>query len=78
MATPKNIIRAHDCVAETPESITARLDGAKNSQAQIRRTLGMMAVVSMMMLIPAYKAYLSYDDGHLRPDCVDEDDNETF
>ena len=61
MATPKNKIRVDDCVAETPESITARLEGAKTSQAQIRRTLGMMAVVSMMMLIPSYNAYLSYD-----------------
>ena len=61
MATPKNIIRVDEWVAETPESITARLEGAITSQAQIRRTLGMMAIVSMMMLIPAYNAYLSYD-----------------
>ena len=61
MATPKNIIRVDDWVAETPESITARLEGAKTSQAQIRRTLGLLAIVSMMMLIASYNAYLSYD-----------------
>ena len=61
MATPKNIIRVDDWVAETSESITARLEGAKTSQAQIRRTLGILAVVSMMMLIASYNAYLSYD-----------------
>ena len=61
MATPKNIIHVDDWVAETSESITARLEGAKNSQAQIRRTLGILAVVSMMMLIASYNAYLSYD-----------------
>ena len=61
MATPKNIIRVDDWVAETSESISARLDGAKSSQAQIRRTLGILAIVSMMMLIASYNAYLSYD-----------------
>ena len=61
MATPKNIIRVDDWVAETPESITARLEGAKTSQGQIRRTLGILAIVSMMMLIASYNAYLSYD-----------------
>jgi hypothetical protein len=61
MATPKNIIRVDDRVAETPESITARLEGARTSQAQIRRTLGILAVVSMMMMIASYNAYLSYD-----------------
>ena len=61
MATPKNIIRVDDWVAETPESITARLEGGRTSQAQIRRTLGILAIVSMMMLIASYNAYLSYD-----------------
>jgi hypothetical protein len=61
MATPKNIIRIDDSVAETSESITARLEGVKSSQAQIGRTLGMMAIVSIMMLIASYNAYLSYD-----------------
>ncbi len=50
-----------DWVAETPESIAARLEGAKASQAQIRFTMGIMAVISMMMLIASYNAYLSYD-----------------
>jgi hypothetical protein len=53
--------RLKDWVAETPESITARLEGAKASQAQIRFTLGIMALISMMMLIASYNAYLSYD-----------------
>lgn len=61
MPTRKNIIHVDDWVAETPESITARLEGAKTSQTQIRRTLGLLAVVSMMMLIASYNAYLSYD-----------------
>jgi hypothetical protein len=50
-----------DWVAETPESIAARLEGAKASQAQIRFTMSVMAIISMMMLIAAYNAYLSYD-----------------
>jgi hypothetical protein len=53
--------RLDDWVAETPESIDARLEGAKGSQARIRLTLGAMAVISVMMLIAAYNAYLSYD-----------------
>jgi hypothetical protein len=52
-----------DWIAETPESITARLDGAQEAQKQTRFTLGMMAVISMMMLILAYNAYLSFDSG---------------
>jgi hypothetical protein len=52
-----------DWVAETPESIAARLDGAKSSQAQTRLTIGTMALISVMMLIAAYNAYLSYDYG---------------
>jgi hypothetical protein len=58
-----NMRRLDDWVAETPESITARLDGAKASQAQTRLTIGTMAVISVMMLIAAYNAYLSYDYG---------------
>jgi hypothetical protein len=50
-----------DWVAETPESIAARLEGAKAAQAQIRLTMGVMAIISMMMLIAAYNAYFSYD-----------------
>jgi hypothetical protein len=61
MATPKNKIRIDDCAAETSAAITARLEGAKTSQTQIRLTLGMMAVISTMMLIASYNAYLSYD-----------------
>ena len=50
-----------DWVAETPESIAARLEGAKSAQAQARRTMGVMSIISMMMLIASYNAYLSYD-----------------
>jgi hypothetical protein len=50
-----------DWIAETPESIAARLDGAREAQRQTRFTLGMMAIISMMMLILSYNAYLSYD-----------------
>src|SRR6185503_5006235 len=50
-----------DWIAETAESITARLEGAKEAQRQTRFTLGMMSVISMMMLILSYNAYLSFD-----------------
>src|SRR4029450_12152918 len=50
-----------DWVAETPESIAARLESAKSAQAQARRTMGVMSIISMMMLIASYNAYLSYD-----------------
>src|SRR5262245_55615508 len=52
-----------DWIAETSDSITARLEGAQEAQRQTRFTLGMMAVVSMMMLILTYNAYLSFDSG---------------
>ena len=50
-----------DWVAETPESIAARLESAKSAQGQARRTMGIMSIISMMMLIASYNAYLSYD-----------------
>ncbi len=50
-----------DWAAETPESIAARLESARNAQAQARRTMGIMSIISMMMLIASYNAYLSYD-----------------
>lgn len=50
-----------DWVAETPESIAARLDGAKVSQGQTRLTIATMSVIAVMMLTAAYNAYLSYD-----------------
>ncbi|HLM55406.1 MAG TPA: hypothetical protein VK422_04715 [Pyrinomonadaceae bacterium] len=53
--------RVADWAAETDESIAARLEGAKATQSQIRFTIGVMAVISMMMLFAAYNAYLSYD-----------------
>jgi hypothetical protein len=54
-----------DWIAETRESIVARLDGAREAQRQTRFTLGLMALISMMMLILSYNAYLSYDLGWL-------------
>ena len=51
----------HDWIAETPESIAARLQGAQEAQRQTRFTLGLMTLVSMMMLILSYNAYLWFD-----------------
>ena len=50
-----------DWIAETPESISARLDGAKASQSQLRLTIVAMAIVAVTMLVAAYNAYFSYD-----------------
>ena len=50
-----------DWVAESPQSIAARLSSANASQGQTRATLGWMAIISAMMLIACYNAYLSYD-----------------
>ena len=50
-----------DWVAETTESIAARLEASREAQRQTRFTLGILAVISMMMVILAYNAYLSYD-----------------
>jgi hypothetical protein len=50
-----------DWIAETPESIAARLAAAREAQRQTRFTLGILALISMMMLILAYNAYLSFD-----------------
>src|SRR5437016_4109238 len=61
MAFQSDKYRIRDWAAETPESITARLEGVKMSQGQTRLTLGVMAVICMMMIIATYNAYLSYD-----------------
>jgi hypothetical protein len=50
-----------DWVSKTPESIDARLDGAQHAQDRIRFTVGAMAVISMMILIASYNAYMSFD-----------------
>lgn len=50
-----------DWVAESPASVAARLASGNASQAQTRVTLGWMAIISVMMLIACYNAYLSYD-----------------
>jgi hypothetical protein len=60
MASHPNIDRPPDRAGEI-DGITARLEGAKTSQGQIRFTLAMMAVISTMMLIASYNAYFSYD-----------------
>ena len=61
MSPLRSLDNVNDWAAETSESIDARLEGAKSSQAQTRLTLGTMALVSIMMLIASYNAYLSYD-----------------
>src|SRR4051794_25379793 len=50
-----------DWRGETRESINARLEAAKEAQGRTRVTLLAMAVVSMMMMIASYNAYLSFD-----------------
>jgi hypothetical protein len=55
------IAQLADWVAETPESMSARLAGAQAAQKQTRVTLGVMALISLMMLIVTYNAYLSFD-----------------
>ena len=60
-----------DWAAETQESIAARLEGVKAAQAQTRLTLGTMAVISVMMVIASYNAYLSYDyDWIVKRNCL--------
>lgn len=61
MTPHQDVDRLEDWAAETHESIAARLEGAKTSQAQLRLTLATIAVISGMMLIASYNAYLSYD-----------------
>src|SRR5688572_30710315 len=61
MTPHRNVDHLQDWIAETPESISEQLAAAKESQAQIRFTLGIMAIISTMMLIASYNAYLSYD-----------------
>ena len=50
-----------DWIAETPESIAARLAAANTVQRHTQLTTGLMAIVSMTMLIASYNAYLSFD-----------------
>jgi hypothetical protein len=52
---------SRDWNSETRESINARLNGAKQIQDQVRFTLVVMAIISMMILIASYNAYLSFD-----------------
>ena len=51
----------HDWIAETPESIAARLNAASTIQKHTQFTIGLMVLVSMTMLIASYNAYLSFD-----------------
>lgn len=69
MPPDEEVDQLEDWVAETDESISARLEGAKASQAQLRLTLGTMAVISVMMLIASYNAYLSYDYNWITERC---------
>jgi hypothetical protein len=69
MTSHQNMNPLKDWTAETTESIAARLEAAKASQAQIRLTLGTMAVISVMMLIASYNAYLSYDYNWITKRC---------
>lgn len=61
MKSQRSEERLEDWVAETDESIAARLEGVKAAQAQTRLTLGTTAIISVMMLIGSYNAYQSYD-----------------
>jgi hypothetical protein len=58
---PEQTRQLDDWIAETPESIAARLDGAREAQKQTQFTLALMALISMVMLILSYNAYLSFD-----------------
>ena len=62
-----------DWVAETTESIAARLEASREAQRQTRFTLGILAVISMMMVILAYNAYLSYDSKWILAHAKDRD-----
>jgi hypothetical protein len=50
-----------DWIAETPESVAARLRAANTIQLHTQFTIGLLALVSMTMLIASYNAYLSFD-----------------
>ena len=50
-----------DWILETDNSIRARLEAAKEAQSRTRITLIAMAIASIMMLVTADNAYLSYD-----------------
>lgn len=50
-----------DWTRETSKSVDTRLAGAKQVQDRIRFVLGVMAVISMMIFIASYNAYMSFD-----------------
>ncbi len=61
---------ARDWIAETKDSIKARLDGAKAAQSQARVAIIALAVISLMMLTVSYNAYLSYDSEWVRNEAL--------
>ena len=61
---------ARDWIAETKDSIKARLDGAKAAQSQARVAMVTLAVISLMMLTTSYNAYLSYDSEWVRKEAL--------
>ena len=61
---------ARDWIAETKDSIKARLDGAKAAQSQARVAIIALAVISLMMLTASYNAYLSYDSEWVRNEAL--------
>ena len=67
-------IDRRDWIGESHESIMARLDGARTVQGQVRAALVTLAVISGMMLIVSYNAYLSYDSDWVRQAVHEEQD----
>jgi hypothetical protein len=59
-----------DWIAETKDSIKARLDGAKAAQSQARVAIVALSVISLMMLTTSYNAYLSYDSEWVRKEAL--------
>jgi hypothetical protein len=50
-----------DPPSSLPPDISARLSGAKHVQDQIRFLVGVMTVISTMIFVASYNAYLSFD-----------------
>jgi len=63
-------VDARDWIAETKDSIKARLDGAKAAQSQARVAIVTLSVISLMMLATSYNAYLSYDSEWVRKEAL--------
>lgn len=61
---------ARDWIAESKDSIKARLEGARAAQSQARVAIIALAVISLMMLTASYNAYLSYDSEWVRNEAL--------